>query len=48
MSDLANIDGEDTLRVKFGDLEEMGEYFSQFLIDMNNRHREFGLSNLLF
>lgn len=39
MSDLANIDDEETTWVKFGEMEEMGEDFSQVLIDINNRHR---------
>lgn len=39
MSDLANIDDEETTWVNFGEMEEMGEGFSQVLIDINNRQR---------
>lgn len=39
MGDSVNIDDEETTWVKFGEMEEMGEDFSQVLIDINNRHR---------
>lgn len=39
MGDSANIGDEETTWVKFGEMEEMGEDFSQALIGINKRQR---------